>query len=759
MKRSTSSLGELRSCTRRNLITMYDTLQETEPSIWNISTSQHEQLCSALLKHLPTRPLEGGKSNDVSVIVMLFTHKNIEMLPIHRIVANREKWETLVPPNLRARITMPILTYKFADPIWVKLCNYAKLAQITEQEALSISEASCPCTFRRFRKFIDPDCGHIITTDTAIMGNEHLAEQMSKGTMYRMTAHAKGRDMGDDLLRNAIMDLNRAMKTWKAGTLSSPRYLDVPALQPWINYVLTEAGNLTNTHGQILHDGDTTHSYTEEDLKRLTYMHKHFVITTVDKAGNNFCIVCKKHYLNSCTKELLNGVAYSKATFNKEEIITNGTEFCNKTGIISLMKAARVPNFHIRVKLHKKPIGFRFVAGSSKAPLAPVSQWLTLVMKAILEDANNLWIKVAREIPGAPKVDTSWIIHDSQEVRTLIDRCNKSRPNRVSSIHLATYDFTSMYTMISLEDLKIRLSNLLERIFSERYNDSRRRYILLSKDGTFQWISTIREPSADEKTFSLELVKELLEHLVDHTYVCFAGIIWHQIVGVPMGTNAAGFIANLYCFTYELDFLERKVREKQYVIAKKSLDNSRYIDDLLTIDFPEFESLRYLPGGIYPKHILQLNVADSGDKVPYLDLFIHQNKRRGLVAGIYDKRLDDKFKNIDVIRYPAIDSYLSSKAKYGIVDSQMFRFSRRCSKRRDFVYNTSLVIYRLQLKDYCMHTVWTYVRKFMQNNVTMFDKAKVAVWIKRFQRRLEDLQFGYITPGPEGLIVAHQGHT
>ena len=83
-------------------------------------------------------------------------------------------------------------------------------------------------------------------------------------------------------------------------------------------------------------------------------------------------------------EELLDSAAYSKATFNEEEIITNGTEFCNKTGITSLMKAARVPNFHMRVKLHKKPIGFRFVAGSSKAPLAPVSQWLTLVMEGNL---------------------------------------------------------------------------------------------------------------------------------------------------------------------------------------------------------------------------------------------------------------------------------------------------------------------------------------------------------------------------------------
>ena len=104
---------------------------------------------------------------------------------------------------------------------------------------------------------------------------------------------------------------------------------------------------------------------------------------------------------------------------------------------------------------------------------------------------------------------------------------------------------------------------------------------------------------------------------------------------------------------------------------------------------------------------------------------------------ITDKRLDDKFKNIDVIRYPAIDSCLSSKAKYGIMDSQMIRFSRRCSKRRDFVYNTSLVIYRLQLKDHCMHTVWIYVCKCMQNSLTLYDEAEVSVWIDRFRRRLD----------------------
>ena len=98
---------------------------------------------------------------------------------------------------------------------------------------------------------------------------------------------------------------------------------------------------------------------------------------------------------------------------------------------------------------------------------------------------------------------------------------------------------------------------------------------------SLSWIITVRETDPNEKIFSLEQVKQLIEHLIDHTYVCFAGIIWHQIIGMPMGTNCAGYIANLYCFTCKLDFVERKVREKQYAIAKKSLDIGRYIDDLL----------------------------------------------------------------------------------------------------------------------------------------------------------------------------------
>jgi hypothetical protein len=126
------------------------------------------------------------------------------------------------------------------------------------------------------------------------------------------------------------------------------------------------------------------------------------------------------------------------------------------------------------------------------------------------------------------------------------------------------------------------------------------------------------------------------------------------------------------------------------------------------------------------------------------------------MAGIYDKRLEDKFKDIKVNRYPDIDSALSDRSKYGIVSSQMHRFSRRCSLNRDFVYNTSLVVHRLIEKGYSTLSVWKLVRKFIKGHAQIYDKAMPDVWMHRFQCKLSDLQSGFITPGPNGLVVATQ---
>lgn len=736
---------------RRNLMKMYDLLHDTEHTHWEVSRAHHLILKEAIHLSLSAGTMAERRGPSQIVAVQLFLHREMERLGLGKIVADIDRWQRLVPPAVRDRICRPVLAYKYSEPVYRRFCNYAGVAHMKEEEINKILNEPCHCKNPSFRRFQDKSCGHVITTDTTILRNARLSDLMAKGTMFRSTVHKRGLREGENISETIKTDLHKALRSWKAkiAVWFSPQ--DACLLHPWVKEVQMTVDQTLFPVG--LAAEAPTNVVTDADKKRLGYLHKHFVFTTVDKAGNNFCIMCKKHYVQACLNELREGVAYELSDMPVENCLSEGERACRDFNIEPQPKS-RVPNFHIRVKLHKDPIGFRFVAGSPNAPFTPVSKWLTKAFKAIMPETDRLWMDVVKMIPGASeRVKGSWIINDSMVVKDMCARYNGSRTTR-KPVHLSTYDFTSMYTTLPLEDLKLRIGKLLKDIFRARFDSNRVKFLIVCEDDTFEWITGNRRPkSSREKIFSVDQLMGMLGQLVDNTYVTFGGQLWHQVIGIPMGTNCAGFIANLYCFTYELDFLRRIVHKKLWDVARQLLNCSRYIDDLLVIGIQDFDGMRYLPEGIYPKGVLELNLADSGWDVPYMDIHIRQNKRRGLISAIYDKRLDDKFTGIQVIRYPHIESFLSNTAKYGIVTSQMHRFARRCSLRSDYVYNASLVIHRMILKGYLIRMIWPIVRRFISNHPEIYSGDQVGTWVGRIKRKLRELTTGHVRPGPKGQIV------
>ena len=88
---------------------------------------------------------------------------------------------------------------------------------------------------------------------------------------------------------------------------------------------------------------------------------------------------------------------------------------------------------------------------------------------------------------------------------------------------------------------------------------------------------------------------EAFTFLMENIYVQFEGMVYQQIVGIPMGTNCAPPIADLFLFCYERDFMSSLHKSKRYDLIDMFNDTSRYLDDIFTIDNPEFE-----------KHILDI---------------------------------------------------------------------------------------------------------------------------------------------------------
>ena len=56
--------------------------------------------------------------------------------------------------------------------------------------------------------------------------------------------------------------------------------------------------------------------------------------------------------------------------------------------------------------------------------------------------------------------------------------------------------------------------------------------------------------------FSKETLSECLNYLIDNDYVTYQGQIDKQVIGIPMGTNAAPQIANVYLHVYEYEYIK-----------------------------------------------------------------------------------------------------------------------------------------------------------------------------------------------------------
>ena len=50
------------------------------------------------------------------------------------------------------------------------------------------------------------------------------------------------------------------------------------------------------------------------------------------------------------------------------------------------------------------------------------------------------------------------------------------------------------------------------------------------------------------------LYYDALSYLLDNIYIRFGNILYRPIVGIPMGTNCAPLVADLFLFCYEIDF-------------------------------------------------------------------------------------------------------------------------------------------------------------------------------------------------------------
>ena len=72
--------------------------------------------------------------------------------------------------------------------------------------------------------------------------------------------------------------------------------------------------------------------------------------------------------------------------------------------------------------------------------------------------------------------------------------------------------------------------------------------------------------------------------MLDNISIRFGTKLYRQVVGIPMGTNCAPLIADLFLFCHERDFIMSLSGDKQADIIGALNTSSRYLDDILNIN-------------------------------------------------------------------------------------------------------------------------------------------------------------------------------
>jgi hypothetical protein len=307
---------------------------------------------------------------------------------------------------------------------------------------------------------------------------------------------------------------------------------------------------------------------------------------------------------------------------------------------------------------------------------------------------------MCRALRYTHKANFMWVVDNTKPVHGHIARLNMMNGGK----DVGTYDFQTLYTKIPHADLKVKLGWVIEKAFEH----AEKKVIGISQKG--REAKFMVKPGEKTWTVTKEQLTVLVSALVDNIYVVCGDKIFRQTIGIPMGTDCAPYLANLYLYALEFAWVEKKVKEDS-VAAKSVLARfrycSRYIDDLCALN--NGEAMETHKHDIYPAEMVLKKENTGNQHATFLDLDIDivGNGRIGL--ALYDKRDDFAF---DIVLHAHLPSNIPFRSAHGVIISQLKRFAECCTKSGDFFKRAAATTTRMIGQGFAKPVLEKYCGKF-----------------------------------------------
>ena len=187
----------------------------------------------------------------------------------------------------------------------------------------------------------------------------------------------------------------------------------------------------------------------------------------------------------------------------------------------------------------------------------------------------------------------------------------------------------------------------------------------------------------------MEDIKSVLEYVIYNAYFQIGDKVFRQIIGIPMGSDPAPFIANLFLYVYENRFMTN-LKKNDLARAKNLRHVFRFIDDLIALN--DNEEFMRSHKEIYPPE-MELKVENENNfSASFLDLAL------AVSEGVIDTKLFDKRDafNFSVVRMPFKCSNIPNKMFYSTIGAEVLRICRATSHYNFFLVSARNLITRMR---------------------------------------------------------------
>ena len=189
----------------------------------------------------------------------------------------------------------------------------------------------------------------------------------------------------------------------------------------------------------------------------------------------------------------------------------------------------KLPMLYWLSELHKRPYKSRFIANSSACTTTELSILLTSCLTVIKDHV----IKYCTTVYERNGKNLFWSIKNSGEI------INKLKSRGFLASGLSTYEFSTLYTTLPHNLIKEKLTELIEQTFNREGS----LYLACNDENAFFFTS---EQPKRYKLWSCQKMCDAFHYLLDNIFIRFGSKLYRQIVGIPMGTNCAPLVADLF---------------------------------------------------------------------------------------------------------------------------------------------------------------------------------------------------------------------